>query len=75
MDLKNLVISFATFIYGYVQVSAQYWKSIGKLAVDESVLVHFKYRCLLIKTFSYIAWMMLQIATQNICGFGYFFDE
>lgn len=40
MNLKIAIVSIVTFIYGYIQVTAELWKSIGKLNVDYSVLVY-----------------------------------
>lgn len=33
MDFKTAILSIVTFIYGHIQVSAEYWKSMGTLAV------------------------------------------
>lgn len=29
MDLKTALVSIITFIYGYIQVTAEYWKAIS----------------------------------------------
>lgn len=40
MDVKATLFSLIYFFYSYIQVSAEYWKSIGKFVFYSLVLVH-----------------------------------